>query len=178
MSGVAVQRQLPLPTAFTASGSYTVTVTSANGCTASSNITITQNTHSTGNGHHEQYRNHHFNVQHDIYKCDGHVLLEPRPIPGVAVQRQLSLPTALSMLAHIRLPVTAANGCTASSSITITQDITPPATGITNNTGTTILTCSTTSIECDGHSCWEPRPTPGSGRFNANHCRQQLYRIG
>ncbi|MEI6575710.1 MAG: T9SS type A sorting domain-containing protein, partial [Bacteroidota bacterium] len=42
--------------------------------------------------------------------------------------------------------VTAANGCTATSSITVTQNTTPPIAGITNNTGTTLLTCATPTI--------------------------------
>ncbi|HOW24678.1 MAG TPA: putative Ig domain-containing protein, partial [Bacteroidales bacterium] len=42
--------------------------------------------------------------------------------------------------------VTGANGCTDTESITITQNITPPTAGITNNTGTTVLTCTVTSI--------------------------------
>ncbi|HNP54589.1 MAG TPA: hypothetical protein PKK69_08220, partial [Ferruginibacter sp.] len=42
--------------------------------------------------------------------------------------------------------VTGSNGCTATSSIIVTQDITAPTAGITNNSGTTVLTCSQTSI--------------------------------
>ncbi|MEI6577049.1 MAG: hypothetical protein WCO63_12805, partial [Bacteroidota bacterium] len=44
--------------------------------------------------------------------------------------------------------VTAANGCTATSAITVTQDITPPTPVITNNTvgATTIITCTTPTI--------------------------------
>ncbi|MBL7741152.1 MAG: DUF4082 domain-containing protein, partial [Chitinophagaceae bacterium] len=42
--------------------------------------------------------------------------------------------------------VTGANGCTATASITITQDVTVPTAGITNNSATTILTCTQTSI--------------------------------
>ena len=42
--------------------------------------------------------------------------------------------------------VTAANGCTDTEVITITQDITAPTAAITNNTGSTVLTCATTTI--------------------------------
>ena len=42
--------------------------------------------------------------------------------------------------------VTGANGCTATSSITITQDLTPPTVTITNNTNSTQLNCLQTSI--------------------------------
>jgi len=42
--------------------------------------------------------------------------------------------------------VTAANGCTAAASINITQDISAPNAGITNNTGSTLLTCDINSI--------------------------------
>jgi hypothetical protein len=41
---------------------------------------------------------------------------------------------------------TDANGCTGQASITITENTTPPNGGITNNTGTNVLTCSTNSI--------------------------------
>lgn len=41
---------------------------------------------------------------------------------------------------------TAANGCTDQESIVITQDIATPNAGITNNSGTTILTCAAPSI--------------------------------
>lgn len=42
--------------------------------------------------------------------------------------------------------VSAANGCTDTESIAITQDITTPTAIITNISGTTLLTCTTTSI--------------------------------
>ena len=42
--------------------------------------------------------------------------------------------------------VMGAGSCTDAASITITEDKTPPSAGITNNTGTTILTCTTPSI--------------------------------
>jgi hypothetical protein len=42
--------------------------------------------------------------------------------------------------------VTAANGCTDTESINITQNITPPVAGITNVTGVTELNCTNTAI--------------------------------
>jgi gliding motility-associated-like protein len=42
------------------------------------------------------------------------------------------------------------NGCTTSTSLVITQDITAPVAVITNNTNTSVLTCSTTSISLTG----------------------------
>ena len=42
--------------------------------------------------------------------------------------------------------VTSANRCTDTDAITVTQDISVPAAGITNNTGVTVLTCSTETI--------------------------------
>ena len=42
--------------------------------------------------------------------------------------------------------VTSPEGCTSSASTTITQDITSPLAGITNNSGTTVLTCTNTSV--------------------------------
>ncbi len=44
------------------------------------------------------------------------------------------------------ITVTSANGCSDMKSITVTQDNTVPVAGITNNTGVTILTCTTPSI--------------------------------
>lgn len=42
------------------------------------------------------------------------------------------------------------NGCTTTTSLVITQDITAPVAVITNNTSTSVLTCSTTSISLTG----------------------------
>ena len=42
------------------------------------------------------------------------------------------------------------NGCTNTTSLVITQDVTPPIAVITNTTNTTVLTCSTTSISLTG----------------------------
>ena len=42
--------------------------------------------------------------------------------------------------------VTDDNGCTDTEQVVITQDISTPTAGITNNTGETELTCSTTTI--------------------------------
>jgi len=41
---------------------------------------------------------------------------------------------------------TDSNGCTGQASIIITQDTSSPTSGVTNNTGTTVLTCTTPSI--------------------------------
>ncbi len=43
--------------------------------------------------------------------------------------------------------VTGSNGCTSTSSITITQNITLPTVGITNNSGGTIIDCVTTKVD-------------------------------
>ncbi len=53
---------------------------------------------------------------------------------------------SLSSPGTYTVTVSSASGCTAQASIIITQDTTPPTAGITNNTGSTILTCSRTSI--------------------------------
>ena len=45
--------------------------------------------------------------------------------------------------------VTDANGCSNTASITIDEDVTAPAVSINNNTGTTLLTCTTTSINVE-----------------------------
>ncbi len=62
--------------------------------------------------------------------------------------------------------ITGTNGCTATSSITITQNTTAPTAGITNNTGSTVLNCNTTaiSVEATGGSSyhWSGGATPAT----------------
>ncbi len=148
---------------FTSAGSYTVTVTGANGCTATSNIVITQNitapvaaiTNNTGS---------------TILTCTrtaisvtatggGTYAWSGGATPGTAAN-------SLTSVGSYTVTVTAANGCTASPNIVITQNITAPVAAITNNTGTAVLTCSTTSISVTatggGTYAWSGGATPGT----------------
>ncbi len=126
----------------TTSGTYTVTVTSANGCTSTASQTITQNN-------------------------TAPALTITPPISTVLTCTTTSIsltangvgtiswtnPSIISVNPSITVTtpgvytvtLTAANGCTASISQTITQNTTAPAAAITAPS-TTVLTCSTTSI--------------------------------
>jgi gliding motility-associated-like protein len=62
--------------------------------------------------------------------------------------------------------VTGANGCTATASIAITQNVTPPSVMITNNTGFTVLNCVTNlvSVTATGGNTyhWDGGATPAT----------------
>ena len=128
---------------FTEPGTYTVTVTAANGCTATSSITITQNitpptagiTNNTGTTELTCTT-----TAISVTATGGGTYLWTGGTTPSAAANSFTAPGTYTVT------VTTANGCTATSSITITQDITTPTAGITNNTGTTVLTCSTTTI--------------------------------
>jgi gliding motility-associated-like protein len=127
---------------ITSAGSYTVTATGANGCTDTETIVITSDpsiptagiTNNTGT---------------TVLTCTT-ISISVTATGGVSYVWDNSLGSAAN--ATITAPgtytvtATAANGCTDTEVITITQDITAPTAGITNNTGTTVLTCTTTSI--------------------------------
>ena len=125
-----------------APGTYTVTVTSANGCTDTESIIITQdatapvaaitppatnvlnctttsiNLTATGGGSYSW--------------SDGTSNV------GNTANISVNAPGTYTVT------VTSANGCTATESIIITQDATAPVAAITNNTGTTVLVCNGT----------------------------------
>jgi hypothetical protein len=124
-----------------AAGNYTVTVTAANGCTASTSITITSNTTPPTAG----ITN---NTGPSELTCIITSISLTATGGGTYKWEDNSTSPARSIInpGDYTVTVTAANGCTASSSITITINSTPPTAGITNNTGTTVLTCTTTSI--------------------------------
>ncbi len=127
----------------TSPATYTVTVTSADGCTATSQVVITQDITPPTAG---------------ITNNDGTTEL-------TCSQTSISLTATgggtylwsdaggtttagltVSSPATYTVTVTAANGCTATSQVVITEDVTPPTAGITNNDGTTEITCLQTSI--------------------------------
>ena len=130
---------------FTTSGTYTVTVTGTNGCTSTSSIIITQNitsptvgiTNSTGT---------------TLLTCSTASISVTSTPAGAASYAWSGGSTPATASNSFTTPdtytvtVSGTNGCTSTSSIIITQDITPPMAAITNNTGTTELTCYTTSI--------------------------------
>ncbi|KAF5068260.1 PKD domain protein [anaerobic digester metagenome] len=125
-------------------GTYTVIVTAANGCTDTEFITINQNITppvavietpattvltctvtsitltATGGGSYSW--------------SDG------TNVVGTSATLNVTQPGTYTVT------VTADNGCTSASSIEINQDDDAPTVSITNNTGTNVLTCTTTSI--------------------------------
>ncbi|MCX6324918.1 MAG: hypothetical protein NTZ41_11995, partial [Sphingobacteriales bacterium] len=127
---------------ITAPGTYTVTVTGSNGCTATSSITVTQDITAPSAG---------------ITNNSGSTVLTCAltSISVTATGGQAyswtgglgnSAAASISAPGTYTVTVTGSNGCTATSSITVTQNITAPSAGITNNSGSTVLTCTLTSI--------------------------------
>lgn len=155
---------------FNAPGTYHVTVTGANGCTAQAQITITQNvtpptagiTNNTGT---TQLT---CTVTSISVTATGGVtyLWDGGSTPNTAAN-------SFNAPGTYHVTVTGANGCTAQAQITITQDVTPPTAGITNNTGTTDLTCTITSISVTATGgvsyLWDGGSTPNTAAnsFNA-----------
>jgi hypothetical protein len=127
---------------ITAPGTYTVTATDANGCTATASITITQDitppTAAITN-----------NTATTLLNCTT-TSISVTATGGVSYSWSGGLGTnanaTITAAGTYTVTVTGANGCTATASIAITQDISPPTAGITNNTATTVLNCTTTSI--------------------------------
>jgi len=126
----------------TAAGIYTVTVTSANGCDAAANITITADktpppasiTSNSGT---------------DILTCTESTI-NLTATGGVSYSWDKGLGNSanatVTSAGTYTVTVTAANGCTAAKSITITSDGSVPVAGIINNSNTTVLTCTVKSI--------------------------------
>jgi len=126
----------------TSPGIYTVTVTAADGCTATESITITENktpptagiTNNTGT---------------TVLTCTMPVI-SLTATGGGSYDWGAGIPNSANVTVNAAgtytVTVTALNGCTNTASITIMQDQTPPTAGISNNTGTTELTCTLLSI--------------------------------
>ncbi len=128
---------------FNAPGIYTVTVTAANGCTATESITITQDATKPVAG----ITN---NTGVTVLTCSTQAI-SVTATGGVTYSwnggaSPATADNSFNAPGIYTVTVTAANGCTATESITITQDATKPVAGITNNTGVTVLTCSTQAI--------------------------------
>lgn len=126
---------------FTQQGTYSVTATSENGCTATSSINITQNI-----------------VQPTVTIINNTGTTELNcNVPSISVMAtggirylwsdgQETATRNINIQGFYIVLVTSANGCTNTSSISITQDITQPTATITNNSGTDVLTCLQPSI--------------------------------
>ncbi len=140
-------------------GTYTVTVTGVNGCTATAATTITQNnqaptvsiaatangvltcsntsltltgTSSTGTG--------------TATWLNGTSVISTGPISGAGNVASL----VVNSPGTYTLNILEANGCLGTANYTVTQNIAVPVAAITNNTNTTTLTCTQTSISLTG----------------------------
>jgi gliding motility-associated-like protein len=124
-------------------GTYTVTVTSPNGCTATATQIITQNTTvpSVGINATPSSVLSCTNTSITLTASGGSMYSWSNGTAVVGTNATLNVTTP----GTYTVTVTGTNGCTGTLAQTITQNTTPPTAGI-NTPTTTILTCSTTSI--------------------------------
>lgn len=126
---------------FSLPGFYTVTATGANGCTNTAGISISQDTA-------KPVASINNNTGTTVLTCTIPVI-KVTATGGVGYAWSNDVTTAsnsFSAPGTYKVTVIGTNGCSTGASITITQDIVKPVVGIDNNTGTTVLTCATTSI--------------------------------
>jgi gliding motility-associated-like protein len=124
----------------TAAGTYTVTVTGSNGCSATATVTITGNSAQpsvviTGNA---------------VLTCttQSATLVAAATVSGTAsyLWNTGATTATISVTAPGEYSVTvtdSSNGCSVTQSVTVAQNIAPPAVNIS---GPTTLTCNTTSV--------------------------------
>ncbi len=153
-------------------GTYSVTVTGSNGCTASASIDITENITPPNAGI--------TNIPNTTVLTCSVTSISLTATGGVAYEWEDNNSTdpdrTVSDPGTYSVTVTGSNGCTASASIDITENITPPNAGITNIPNTTVLTCSVTSISLtatggvsylwDNSSTDADRTVNASGNYN------------
>jgi hypothetical protein len=127
---------------ITAAGTYTVTVTSANGCTNTKSIVITEDKTIPTAGIIN-------NTGVTVLSCtQTSISVTATGGNTYAWDKGLGNSAAASITAAgtYTVTVTSANGCVDTKSIVITEDKTIPTAGITNNTGVTVLSCTQPSI--------------------------------
>ena len=121
-------------------GPFTVTVTGANGCTATASVTTSlDNTPPTASISNDNGLDLSCSIPSTTLTASGggNYLWSTG-----ATSSTITVTTA----GTFSVTVTAANGCTSTASVITTLNNTPPTAAIVNNTGTTILTCATTAI--------------------------------
>ena len=131
-------------------GTYNLTVTAANGCTATANTTITQNTTApTANASNTSTLNcttltaNLTGTGGGTYNWSG---------PGITAGGATAIPT-VNLPGTYNLTVTAANGCTATANTTITQNtITPSVSTATSG----VLNCTLTSVNASATTTTSP----------------------
>lgn len=124
-------------------GIYTLTVTNASGCSATSSLNISQNTTAPIVGISSsatQLTCTNTSVTLSATGGGTYSWSNGTTVIGTGSSLTVTSPGTYTVT------VTGANGCTATASSLITQNLTPPAASITNNTGSNILNCNTTSI--------------------------------
>jgi gliding motility-associated-like protein len=126
-------------------GTYTVTVTGVNGCTASANTVVTQNITAPSVSISNTTNSNELNCANTTINLTASGGVSYSWSNGSAVVGN-SASLAVSTPGTYTVTVTGANGCTATGSSTITQNIITPVAGIFNTSNTTVLTCSQTSI--------------------------------
>lgn len=125
----------------TTPGTYTVTVTGANGCTATASQDIFEDVTPPTAGITDDSAT-------DTLTCNDPDIALTATGGGTYAWSTGATTTGITVTTPgtYTVTVTAANGCTATASLDIFEDTTPPTAGITNNDGTTEITCVQTSI--------------------------------
>ncbi|MEY4288988.1 MAG: hypothetical protein RLZZ30_1076 [Bacteroidota bacterium] len=135
--------------AVTSPGTYTVTVTGTNGCTATAAQTITQNITAPTAGINAPTTTvltcTTANIALTATGGGSYSWSNGTNVVGTTPTLTVTSPGTYTVT------VTAANGCTATASQVITQNIVTPVASITNNTNSTILDCNTTQISLTGN---------------------------
>jgi len=126
-------------------GTYTLTVTGANGCTNTSTINITQSTVSpvvnTINLSNSNILTCSL-TSIDLVASGGGTYAWSNGTTNLGTTSQLTV----SAPGTYTVTVTGANGCTTTNSTTITQNITAPTAAITTNPNSTMLSCTNNSL--------------------------------
>ena len=121
-------------------GTYTVTAIGTNGCTSTSQITITQNITTPNSG---------INTSTNTLNCStSSIQLTANGGISYIWSNNLGTNPTVTVNAAGTYYVTAkgSNGCTSQASVTISENKTAPGASITNNSATTTLTCSQQNI--------------------------------
>jgi hypothetical protein len=149
---------------ITSAGTYTVTVSGANGCTSSSAITISESTGlpsvSIAN-----------NTGTAVLNCNTtSISLTASGGTSYSWNNNMGTNATISVTqpGTYLVTVSAANGCQSSSSIVITQNIAVPTSGITNNTGSAELNCTYGSISLTATGGSSYAWSNGSGSVGSN----------
>ena len=127
-----------------APGAYTVTVSNASGCTATSSLNITQNITAPTVGISNSTTQLTCTTTSATLTATGggtYSWSNGTTIVGTSASLTITSPGTYTVT------VTSTNGCTSTLNQIITQDIVTPIVSITNSSATTILTCTTTSID-------------------------------